>query len=131
MHYPNQEIFVLKIDISKYFYTISHELLLQMLKRDIRDEDVIHLIETIISETDKPYINEAIDFLNKKHGMSFPHYETGAGLSIGAMTSQFLAIYYLNDLDHLIKEQLRCKYYIRYMDDFVILDTDCARLKDV
>lgn len=66
MHYPNQEIFVLKIDISKYFYTISHELLLQMLKRDIRDEDVIHLIETIISETDKPYINEAIDFLNKK-----------------------------------------------------------------
>lgn len=66
MHYPDQEIFVLKIDISKYFYTISHELLLQMLKRDIRDEDVIHLIETIISETDKPYINEAIDFLNKK-----------------------------------------------------------------
>lgn len=66
MHYPNQEIFVLKIDISKYFYTISHELLLQMLKRGIRDEDVIHLIETIISETDKPYINEAIDFLNKK-----------------------------------------------------------------
>ena len=47
------------------------------------------------------------------------------------MTSQFLAIYYLNDLDHLIKEQLRCKYYIRYMDDFVILDTDRARLKDV
>ena len=66
MHYPNQEIFVLKIDISKYFYTISHELLLQMLKRGIRDEDVIHLIETIISETYKPYINEAIDFLNKK-----------------------------------------------------------------
>ena len=131
MHYPNQEIFVLKIDISKYFYTISHELLLQMLKRDIKDEDVIHLIETIISETDKPYINEAIDLLNKKHGMSLPHYETGVGLSIGAMTSQFLAIYYLNDLDHLIKEQLRCKYYIRYMDDFVILDTDRARLKDV
>lgn len=63
--------------------------------------------------------------------MSLPHYETGAGLSIGAMTSQFLAIYYLNDLDHLIKEQLRCKYYIRYMDDFVILDTNRARLKDV
>ncbi len=42
-----------------------------MLKRDIRDEDVIHLIETIISETDKPYINEAIDFLNKKHGCLF------------------------------------------------------------
>ena len=47
------------------------------------------------------------------------------------MTSQFLAIFYLNDLDHYIKEALRCKYYIRYMDDFLILDTDKARLKVV
>ena len=45
------------------------------------------------------------------------------------MTSQFLAIYYLNDLDHYIKEKLKCKYYVRYMDDFLILDQDKERLK--
>ena len=47
------------------------------------------------------------------------------------MTSQFLAIYYLNDLDHYIKEKLRCKYYVRYMDDFIILDTNKEKLKEI
>ena len=47
------------------------------------------------------------------------------------MTSQILAIYYLNDLDHFIKEKLHCKYYVRYMDDFVIFDTDKERLKEL
>ena len=47
------------------------------------------------------------------------------------MTSQFLAIFYLNDLDHYIKEKLGCKYYIRYMDDFIIIDTDKEKLKVV
>ena len=47
------------------------------------------------------------------------------------MSSQFLAIYYLNDLDHLIKEKLGCKHYIRYMDDFLILDCDKDRLLKV
>lgn len=45
------------------------------------------------------------------------------------MSSQFLAIFYLNKLDHFIKENLKCKYYVRYMDDFFILDTDKNKLK--
>ena len=44
------------------------------------------------------------------------------------MSSQFLAIFYLSDLDHFIKENLRCKYYVRYMDDFIILDTNKEKL---
>ena len=47
------------------------------------------------------------------------------------MTSQLLAIYFLNDLDHYIKEKLYCKYYVRYMDDFIIFDYDKERLKVV
>ena len=47
------------------------------------------------------------------------------------MTSQFLAIFYLNEIDHFIKEQLKCKYLIRYMDDILILDTDKDKLKYV
>ncbi len=126
---PNKEIYVLKMDISKYFYTINHEILLNMLKRDINDFDVIKLIESIISETDKSYINDMVDKLNKHNKTDIPHYENGVGLSIGAMTSQFLAIYYLNDLDHYIKEQLKCKYFIRYMDDILIFDVNFDKLK--
>lgn len=46
------------------------------------------------------------------------------------MTNQILAIYYLNELDHYIKEKLKCKYYIRYMDDGILLSTDKKYLKN-
>lgn len=127
----NIDIFVLKIDISKYFYTISHDILTKKLEKVILDINVLNIIKSIINETDKPYINSIIDKLNKKYGTSIPHYEKGVGLSIGAMTSQFLAIFYLNDLDHYIKEELGCKYYVRYMDDFIIIDTDRNKLKKI
>jgi len=58
-------------------------------------------------------------------------YQKGKGLPIGNMTSQLLAIYFLNDLDHYIKKQLHCKYYIRYMDDFIIFSHDKERLKEI
>ena len=45
-----------------------------------------------------------------------PRYNYHKGLAIGNVTSQILAIFYLNRIDHLIKEKLGCKYYIRYMD---------------
>lgn len=73
--------------------------------------------------------------LSKKYNQKFheniPYYYAGTGLSIGAMTSQFLAIYYLNDIDHYIKEKLHCKYYVRYMDDFIIFDMNKERLKEI
>ena len=128
---PNEEIYILKIDVSKYFYTIPHDILMNKIEKEISDVNVLKIIKTIIDETDKPYINETIDRLNRKHGTNIPYYEKGVGLSIGAMTSQFLAIFFLNDLDHYIKEVLRCKYYIRYMDDFIIIDTNKQRLKEV
>lgn len=89
------EIYVLKINISKYFYTIPHDILIEKVSKKIQDKNVIKIIKTIIDETDKPYINNTIDKLNQKYGTSIPHYEKGVGLSIGAMTSQFLAIFFL------------------------------------
>ncbi len=128
MKNPKEGIYCLKIDVSKYFYTIDHNILIQKLKKHLIDKDVINLISTIIDETNKPYVNEMVDFYNRKYNTEIPKYNHNTGLSIGAMSSQFLAIYYLNDLDHYIKEELKCKYYVRYMDDFIILDTDIKRL---
>ena len=131
---PGAKIYALKVDVSKYFYTIDHEILFEKLERRIKDRDVIELLRRIVNETNKPYINQVVDMFNRRYGADIPHYEQGKGLSIGAMTSQFLAIYYLNDLDHYVKEELHCKYYIRYMDDFLILGHDkkeLSRIRDV
>lgn len=126
-----KEIYCLKIDISKYFYSINHEILINKLNKIIKDDNVINIIKIIIGETNKPYINETIIKYNQKYNTNIPLYNYGTGLSIGAMTSQFLAIFFLNDLDHYIKEDLKCKYYIRYMDDFLIFDTDRLKLKEI
>ena len=61
---------------------------------------------------------------------NIPYYKQGKGLAIGNMTSQIMAIFYLNELDHYIKEELRVKYYIRYQDDMVILSKDKKYLID-
>lgn len=127
----NKEIYALKIDVSKYFYTIDHEILLKKIQNKIEDKDVLNLIQIIISEANSDYVNVSIKNYNDKFNTSIPYYQEKKGLSIGAMTSQFLAIFYLNDLDHYIKEKLKCKYYIRYMDDFLILDTDKEKLKKI
>lgn len=141
------KVYVLKCDIKKYFYSIDHELILEKCKRFIDDPEVFKLVENIINSTDEAYVNEAIDKVVQKEITRvsklnildkdlkieelkrIPRYPKGKGLPIGNMTSQLLAIYFLNDLDHYIKERLHCKYYIRYMDDFVIFDHDKERLK--
>ncbi len=124
-----EEIYCLKLDISKYFYTIDQKILVDMLQKEIKDKDVISLISLLISGTNASYINENITKYNEYYGTDIPLYKNGKGLSIGAMSSQFLAIYYLNKIDHYIKESLKCNYYIRYMDDFLILDNDKENLK--
>lgn len=61
--------------------------------------------------------------------LKIPRYKKGKGLPIGNETSQILAIYYLNSLDHYIKEQLHIKCYVRYMDDFILFHHDKDYLK--
>lgn len=142
------KVYVLKCDIKKYFYSIDHELILQKISRFITDPDVYNLIKNIIESTDNKYVNESIkkvinkeikrieglNILDKENKIaelkSIPLYEKGKGLPIGNMTSQLLAIYFLNDLDHYIKENLKIKHYIRYMDDLVLFHSNKLYLKE-
>ncbi len=94
--------FVLKADIKHYFDTINHGILINTIKRTIKDEKVIWLIRQILSQ----------------HHIKV----NGKGMPLGNLTSQFFANVYLNDLDYFIKHNLKAKYYIRYVDDFVILN---------
>lgn len=137
----NGNVYVLRIDISKYFYNIDHGILFSMLEKRIKDKRALTILSDIISLTDRDYVNENISYLINKEIdrvsrlnissserdrlilelRSIPLYKKGKGLSIGCLSNQLLACFFLNDLDHFIKEDLGCKYYIRYMDDMYIL----------
>ncbi len=147
----NGNVYVLKVDIKKYFYNINHSVLLNLLKRYIKNEVVLRKIIMIISQTNNEYVNKTINYLKNsiiddlnyksislkekneliKKIKEIPFYENGKGLSIGNVCSQILAVFYLNEFDHYVKEKLKCKYYIRYMDDIIILSNDKQFLKKV
>ena len=86
--------YYLKLDISKFYPSVDISILKQKLRKKIKDVKVLNLLYSILDK-------------NK-------------GLPIGILISQWLANFYLQDLDHYIKEQLKAKYYIRYMDDMIL-----------
>ncbi|CAN2050610.1 RNA-directed DNA polymerase [Candidatus Magnetomoraceae bacterium gMMP-1] len=88
----------LKSDIAKYFDSVDHDILMSILERKLKDRKVLDLLERIVRNTP----------------------ESGKGLPIGNLTSQFLANVYLDPFDHKIKDLMRVKGYLRYMDDFVL-----------
>jgi len=138
-----KEIYALKFDISKFFYSVDHDILKAMLQRKIKDKRFLNILFSIIDSTNNN-VNDTISRLKEqeidrikrlnvplkkiKELESIPLYEHGKGLPIGNMTSQIMAIFYLNDLDHFINEKLDVKY-IRYMDDGILLSNDKNYLK--
>lgn len=124
-------VFCLKLDISKYFYNIDHNILINKLINDNIDDKTIKIISSMLDETNKPYINKYINKVNMKYHLDIPIYKYDIGLSIGAVVNQFLAIYYLNDVIKFIKEKLKFKYVILYMDDLLILHNDKEVLKSI
>ncbi len=59
------------------------------------------------------------------------HNNEPVGIPIGNYTSQYFANIYLNELDHFVKEKLKIKYYVRYMDDFILLTKNKEHAKEV
>lgn len=105
-HYSEDKIYILKADIQKYFENIEHSVLLELIGRKIADEEVIWLVKRILKSNN-----------------------SSKGIPIGNLTSQFFANLYLNPLGQFIKHRLGFKYYIRYMDDFVLMDVSKDRIQ--
>lgn len=99
--------YCLKLDIRKFYPSISHEILKQVIRRKIKDPKLLQLLDGIIDSTE------------------------GTGVPIGNYLSQFFANLYLSELDHLLKEDLHLKYYYRFADDMVILSSDKEELHGV
>ncbi|MFN0120153.1 MAG: reverse transcriptase domain-containing protein [Blastocatellia bacterium] len=116
--------YVLQCDIRKYFPSIDHEILKTMLRRKIKCADTLWLIDTIIDASNP---QEPLRQYFPGDDLYTPD-ERRRGLPIGNLTSQFFANIYLNGLDHFVREELRIKKYVRYVDDFALFADDHERL---
>lgn len=98
--------YCLKMDIHHFFESISHDILKKKLSDHIHDEKFLNILYKIIDVTD-------------------------VGIPIGFYTSQWLSNWYLQELDHYIKEQLHAKYYMRYMDDMIVFGSNKKKLHQI
>lgn len=98
--------YCLKLDVKKFYPSIDQQIMKWKFYKIIKDKDTLDLIFEIIDSTEK-------------------------GLPIGNYTSQWFANYYLQDLDHYIKEDLKVPYYLRYMDDMVLFHRNKKELHKI
>lgn len=89
--------YILKMDIRKFFYSISRGILRALIERKIKDKRFVDIT------------------------MLFAEMETENGIPIGNLLSQIFALIFLNPLDHFIKRVLKVKHYVRYVDDFILI----------
>jgi len=118
--------YVLQCDVRQFFPSIDHAILKETLGRVIADPDVMWLVDRILES--------GVGVLSEEYEMVyFPGDDLFAasrprGLPIGNLTSQFWANCYLNPFDYFVKRELRCKGYLRYVDDFLLFADDKRRL---
>jgi len=96
-------------DIKRYFASVHHEVLVDLLSRRLGDRRLLQLLRTLV-----------------QHGAETPD----RGMPIGNLTSQLFANIYLDALDHYVKEELRVRHYLRYMDDFLLLAADRGEARE-
>jgi retron-type reverse transcriptase len=115
---------VLKCDIRKFFASINHEILKNILREYIPDQDTLWLLGNIIDS-----FTSNAEFISASH-IEIPKQvrDCGLGLPLGNLTSQLFVNIYMNEFDHWVKHTLRAEHYIRYADDFVILSSSRQEL---
>ena len=118
--------YVLRADIYRYFPAIDHAILKRVLRRRIGCERTLWLLDGMIDGSNP---QEPVDLYFPDDDLFTPR-ERRRGLPIGNLTSQFFANLYLDALDHFVKEVLRAKGYLRYVDDFALFHDDPAVLND-
>lgn len=101
----SETTYCLQLDIKKFYPSVDHNILKHLLRKKIKDKEMIWLLDSII--------------------------DSAPGLPIGNYLSQYFANFYMSYFDHWIKEKKLVKYYFRYADDIVILHKDPAYLKRV
>lgn len=126
LFFSKRYAWVLKCDIRKYFPSIRHDLLLSKLERVVGDKQVLNLIALIVGSHSETVTQEW-----RKNGNLFDVKAVRWGLPIGNLTSQFFANIYMDAFDHYVKQGIRVKGYVRYVDDFLLFGEDRAELRRI
>lgn len=124
------DLFFLQADIQSFFVSIDKDILFSLIKKHIKNPEILWLTEKII------FHNPTTNYIrrgNLKLLQSVPPHKSlfgkvNCGLPIGNYTSQFFANVYLNELDQFIKHSLKCQHYFRYMDDLLLLNSSREQL---
>jgi len=135
--------YFLQLDIRNFFNSINHDILLAQLDKKLfkwmRKGKISNALRQELSWLSRIIIqaNNTKDAIIRGHEDDFNHIPAhkrlinmpqGQGLPIGNLTSQFFANLYMNELDQFVKHQLKCKHYVRYVDDFVLCHSDKKQL---
>lgn len=121
------EWYYLKLDISKYFYRISHRILKKILCKKIKDERLLSILFGIIDCKHTPF---GLPPGKSPEDVPLEERLFDVGMPIGNLLSQMFANLYLNELDQFCKRVLGIKFYVRYMDDIIILSNSKAQLHE-
>lgn len=123
-----QKFYYLKLDIAKYFYRVDHRVLEDILRRKIKDKRLVDLLVSIVNSEEMKFgLPVGID----PDKCAAADRLANVGMPIGNLTSQMFANLYLHELDLFAKHELGLHYYIRYMDDIIILHPDKKYLQEV
>lgn len=122
-----EKYYFLKLDISKYFYRIDHDVLMGILKRKIRDDDMIFLLDKIVNSSET---NFGLPPGKSPGEVKRSDRVSEKGMPVGNLSSQMFANLYLNELDQYCKRTLGIHFYVRYMDDVIILHQDKDQLHE-
>jgi hypothetical protein len=124
--YARRYPYVLKCDLAQFFPSIDHQVLRGIVQRRLWDVEVLWLIDLILqhgrSESGPVWYFPGDDL--------FAPWQRARGLPIGNQTSQFFGNVYLDPLDHVVKESLHCRAYVRYVDDFLLFASSKTWLHD-
>ena len=124
--FAKQYRYVLRCDVVKFFPSVDHAILAEILTNVVRDSDVEWLVRKIIS-SGEGVLDDEYEMVYFPGDNLFSTLRP-RGLPIGNLTSQFWANCYLNPFDHFIKRELRCKGYLRYVDDFALFSNSKTQL---
>lgn len=122
-----EKYYFLKLDISKYFYRIDHDVLMGILKRKIRDDDMIFLLDKIVNSSET---NFGLPPGKSPGEVKRSDRVSEKGMPVGNLSNQMFANLYLNELDQYCKRTLGIHFYVRYMDDVIILHQDKDQLHE-
>jgi retron-type reverse transcriptase len=118
--------YTLQCDIQKFFPSLDHAVMKTIFRRLIKDKKMLWLMDLIVEcSNEQP---GGVQWFNGDD--LFTPQERRKGLPIGNLTSQWFANWYLNGLDHFVTSRLGVGAYVRYCDDFILLNSDKAKLQD-